>query len=148
MTFPDSFTWDHLFTVSFFQLTLEKYFLKAALWISLLPHSCYYLSFDINPKPPRSKTNAFISTSTASQIQFFSPTGAALKLFSSPAPGDVFYFSSKGTLSTSPFLWHKWKTTHLRLFNANFSHLQAQSSWIIKIKRNHQLQKINALAFT
>lgn len=78
---------------------------------------------------------------------FFSPTGAALELFSAPPPWNIFYYSSKGALSTSLFLLRKSeKTRHLWLFNANSCHLQEQNLWIIKIKHNHKLQKIDTLA--
>lgn len=78
---------------------------------------------------------------------FFLPhTGATLELFSAPPPWNIFYYSSKGALSTSLFPLRGRKTRHLWLFNADFCHLLEQNLWIIKIKHNHKLQKIDSLA--
>lgn len=82
------------------------------------------------------------------QLCFLFPTRATLELFPSPPPWNIFHYSSKGALSTSPFLSHKRKTRHLWLFNTDSSHPQEQNSGIIKITHNHKLQTIDSLALS
>lgn len=110
-------------------------------------------SSTFTPNHPGAKqTNSaysFIYTSTASPLLLFfflPPPEPHWSSFPAPPPWNIFYYSLKGALSTSPFSLRGRKTRHLWLFNADFCHLLEQNLWIIKIKHNHKLQNIDSLA--